>query len=466
MGCLCSSDSAAVQKTIVKCTSALTSYDNSPHTLFIKPEEKNFYANYRLGKEIIGYGARGEVRLCEQSLTGKVFAVKMINKALLPDKVVKEKLVKKQISMLSVLDHPSILKIRDFYEDGSNYFILMDYSKGGDLFEKIKNTHYFSEEVAARIMKQIFSALAHMHSKSIAHRDIKPENVIVEDNSKQIVVKIIDFDTAVNFSGRRLNDKQGSIYYMAPDIIRGNYTEKCDIWSAGVILYTLLTNSLPFYSEDPVQTENQILEAKVDYEYLKELRLSKEVIHLLANLLTPSCKDRYSAAEACNHGWILKYGFQPLPRPLQGDLYNVLSHALKLWALKFVIPPVEFNKFHFAFIQSDLNSDGVLTKTEILSYLNNGNEEEAEKLINDGYWKNDGELDFYEFMSVMVDKQVFLKYISEILTEIKSINHGTVFTADLIQFLTEKLEKSSRFEQFTDFPLKVTTEDLRKLLIN
>ena len=214
--------------------------------------------------------------------------------------------------MLSVLNHPSILKIHEFYEDNSNYYITMDYIKEGDLFAKMEKTQIFSEEKAARIMKQIFSALAHMHSLKIAHRDIKPENIMIQESDSEILIKIIDFDTAISFENKILTDKQGSLYYMSPEVLHEEYNEKCDVWSAGIILFALLTNSFPFYSETTEETEKLIQSGKIDIEYLKSEGVSGEAIQLIKSVLNPNSTKRISAEEASHHGWILKYNYSPL----------------------------------------------------------------------------------------------------------------------------------------------------------
>ena len=230
MGCLCSADFSSATKVPQRCLSAYSNLDteNSPG-IFLKTYEKNFYANYKLGKEIIGYGSHGEIRLCTKLSTGKEFAVKILNKALIPVEAIKNRIIYRQVKMLSVLNHPSILKIHEFYEDNSNYYITMDYIKEGDLFAKMEKTQIFSEEKAARIMKQIFSALAHMHSLKIAHRDIKPENIMIQESDSEILIKIIDFDTAISFENKILTDKQGSLYYMSPEVLHEEYNEKCDV---------------------------------------------------------------------------------------------------------------------------------------------------------------------------------------------------------------------------------------------
>jgi calcium-dependent protein kinase len=115
------------------------------------------------------------------------------------------------------------------------------------LFNFIKQSNTFSEKKVADIMKQILSAVLYMHNNNIVHRDLKPENILYEKNKG--VPKIIDFGTAIELSPKTsLSKLVGSIYYLAPEVIKGNYNEKCDIWSCGIILYVLLCGHAPFYS--------------------------------------------------------------------------------------------------------------------------------------------------------------------------------------------------------------------------
>lgn len=106
-----------------------------------------------------------------------------------------------------------------------------------------------SEKDAAYIMRQVLSAITYCHGKGVAHRDLKPENILIDSIEKDggINIKIIDFGTALFFSPQvKLQETLGTPYYIAPEVLMGNYTEKCDIWSIGVILYILLCGNAPF----------------------------------------------------------------------------------------------------------------------------------------------------------------------------------------------------------------------------
>jgi calcium-dependent protein kinase len=426
--------------------------------------ERNFYADYKLGKDIIGYGTHGEVRTCVHIQTDRLFAVKLINKASLPAEVIRHRLIQKQFNLILSLNHPSILKLYEFYEDRGNYFIVMEYVQGGDLFEKLKKVQYFTETAAARIMKQILSAIAHMHSKGIAHRDIKPENIMIEEKQGDIVVKIIDFDTAIPFQGKVLKDKQGSSYYLAPEVIKGEYNEKCDVWSAGITMYVLLTNTFPFATEDSDEVEIAILDGKLDLDYLREEGISNEAISLLCKTLDKNIDSRFSAYDASNHGWILRHSYDPLPRPSASRDYNVLSHALKLWSLKFLLPSSELSPFHLAFVQTDCNSDGFLQPDELQAYLGSTSPLDVSCLIEQGRWSSTNCLDIYEFASVMASKPFWRKHADAICNEFDWGLDDSLPTTKLVDFLQSQL-KGDRFKG-AELPPKTTRAELLGLLYN
>ena len=155
------------------------------------------------------------------------------------------------------MDHPNILKLHDIYEDSKRYYIVTEYFTlhsmlcrlllGGELLDRISIEKKFTEYDAAKIMKQILEALTYCHSKYIVHRDIKPQNILFETKEKNSRIKILDFATSQNFDpNKKMLMRVGSPYYIAPEVLRRSYNEKCDVWSCGVILYILLSGYSPF----------------------------------------------------------------------------------------------------------------------------------------------------------------------------------------------------------------------------
>ena len=174
--------------------------------------------------------------------------MKQVEKSKLPD----IKYFETEIKILSLLDHPNIVRLFEVFEDDKNFYLIMELCHGGNLLSRMKNNKY-KEKAAAVLMEQIVSAVAYCHEKGICHRDLKPENVLFCDESPHSPVKIVDFGISNifvlsltnfqneikegNLSLQKMDSQIGTIYFMSPEIIKGSYNEKCDIWSLGIILY-------------------------------------------------------------------------------------------------------------------------------------------------------------------------------------------------------------------------------------
>lgn len=150
------------------------------------------------------------------------------------------------------IDHPNIIKLYEVFEDARYVYLVMEECSGGELFdrifERIENKNLYTEKEAAGIFKQLMSAVCHCHAQKICHRDLKPDNMLFSNKSPDAPVKVIDFGLGKIYSNgnNRMTNKVGTVYYIAPEVIEGNYDEKCDIWSSGVILYIMLTGEPPF----------------------------------------------------------------------------------------------------------------------------------------------------------------------------------------------------------------------------
>ena len=156
-------------------------------------------------------------------------------------------------------------------------------------------------------MKQVLSAITYSHQNNIVHRDLKPENILLEDKGSDSIIKIIDWGCAKNFNkNEKLTNKDGTPYYIAPEVLEGNYDEKCDIWSCGVILYIMLCGYPPFDGE----SEEEILDKvkKGSFEFPKEewKNISKDAIDLIEKMLTFESNKRISALECLRHNWFIK----------------------------------------------------------------------------------------------------------------------------------------------------------------
>ena len=145
------------------------------------------------------------------------------------------------------MDHPNIVKLYEFYEDSHQFHLVQELCSGGELFDRIIDSGHFSEVMAATVIKQTLEAVAYCHSCQIMHRDLKPENLLLETDKPDAIIKVTDFGTGLLFDPNvKITKKYGTPYYIAPEVLKQNYNEKCDIWSCGVILYILLCGFPPF----------------------------------------------------------------------------------------------------------------------------------------------------------------------------------------------------------------------------
>lgn len=180
-----------------------------------------------------------------------------------------------EIEILQRMDHPNIIKLYETFEDARNVYMVTEYvpnrcrlCTGGELFDKIIQKGFFSEEEARTVFNQIMLALNYCHSQNVAHRDLKPENFLLLDDSPGWPLKLIDFGLSFVYNtGKSTSKGMGTLvgtvidflrqsYYMAPEVMQGRYDQTCDIWSAGVILYILVSSVPPFNGE----TDEDILE--------------------------------------------------------------------------------------------------------------------------------------------------------------------------------------------------------------
>lgn len=168
-------------------------------------------------------------------------------------------------------DHPNIIKLYEYFEDSGYLYLIMEECGGGELFDKITERlemrKAFTEREAAGIFKQLMNAVAFCHGQNIVHRDLKPENILLQTKSIDSPIKVIDFGLSKVFtnSDHTMYNKCGTPYYIAPEVLNGYYDEKCDIWSAGVILYILLSGEPPFNGYTDEEIYRKILSKKFSF---------------------------------------------------------------------------------------------------------------------------------------------------------------------------------------------------------
>ena len=220
----------------------------------IKNENKKIIDDYLI-KDTIGKGTFSTVKLGENIKTKEKVAIKILNKEKIK---ANEDLVriKREIKILSMMDHPNIIKTYKITENEKNYYIIMEYCDGGELFNYIVEKEKLDENEASMFFFQLINALEYIHSLGIAHRDLKPENLLLVENK---IIKIIDFGLSNYFNGeKKLETPCGSPSYASPEIIKGeNYNGfSIDIWASGIIMFAMLCGYLPFDDDEEEEDDD------------------------------------------------------------------------------------------------------------------------------------------------------------------------------------------------------------------
>ncbi len=212
-----------------------------------------------------------------------------------------------EFQILKNIDHPHIIRIHEVFNDPKNFYLITEYCEGGDLFSMIQKVDNFNEKIAARIMKQVVSAVLYCHSNGIVHRDIKSDNILFLHNNINSSVKLIDFGISVRFEkNTKLKEKTGTVLYIAPEVINGSYDEKCDIWSCGVLMYMILSGAPPFYGTSRKEVMAKIKTGKFSFKSRIWNLISKEAKDLIEKMLTYNPDERPSCWEVLNHVWFMK----------------------------------------------------------------------------------------------------------------------------------------------------------------
>ena len=382
----------------------------------------------------IGEGSYGTVFLTQNILTKGNFAMKKIEKD--SEDLLLDNEIMDEIEILKKLDHPYLVNILEFYNTSSSYYIINDYCPYGELYNQITNK--FSETQISVIFRQIFSGLAYLHANDIIHRDLKLENILISDKEKiknkinnkteeYFNIKIIDFGTAKIFDkNHHPRAVVGSAYYIAPEVLKRNYNEKCDMWSAGVILYMMIVGHAPFDGA----TDDDILNAIKKGEFRKNeerwIKSSNEVKDLICKLLLVDCDKRISALDALHHPWFNKMNSKVIntnipEKKIENFISNLLSYSidskLQEMVLTYIIhnmsKPKDTKYAVKLFFNFNKNGDGKLNKKELKEALINYNvTDDLLGNFDDIFTNLDGDRDnvieFEEFLRGVLDKKEIL----------------------------------------------------------
>lgn len=268
--------------------------------------EKPIFGKYELGK-LLGCGAFAKVYHAREINTGKSVAIKVINKNNISNKDgLPDKKIEREVCIMRQLQHPYIVRLHEVLATKTKIYFVMEYVKGGELFNQIANKGRFSEDLSRKCFQQLISAVNYCHSHGIYHRDLKPENILIDENGD---LKVSDFglsattDQIQSFDGL-LHTVCGSPAYVAPEVltIKGYDGAKTDVWSCGIILYVMIAGYFPFYDQNLMLMYKKIYKG----EFRCPKWMSPDVKRLLSRLLDVNPVTRITIDEIIRDPWFRK----------------------------------------------------------------------------------------------------------------------------------------------------------------
>jgi len=258
---------------------------------------------YKLEEIKIGRGSSGQVLLGFDK-EGRAYAIKVIRKKL----ILNGQLLANEVRIGTKLNHPNILGIKEVYEDMKTISIVMEYCEGGDLFDFIMKSPQkrLDDFNTIDLLIQILSSLDYLHNVlKICHRDLKPENFLISINEQnRPILKLIDFGLATYICrGEKMKGKIGTTMYMAPEILKNEpFNEKIDVWSAGIILFNMMTGCEPFASGNEKFKQYQIINKPINFDVIKNDYLRE----LCQEMLEKDPEKRLDAATSLEKAIIIK----------------------------------------------------------------------------------------------------------------------------------------------------------------
>ncbi|XP_051732907.1 serine/threonine-protein kinase MARK2 isoform X13 [Ctenopharyngodon idella] len=303
---------------------------NMPHST---ADEQPHIGCYRLLKTI-GKGNFAKVKLAKHILTGKEVAVKIIDKTQLNSSSLQK--LFREVRIMKLLNHPNIVKLFEVIETEKTLYLVMEYASGGEVFDYLVAHGRMKEKEARAKFRQIVSAVQYCHQKCIVHRDLKAENLLLDADMN---IKIADFGFSNEFTlGNKLDTFCGSPPYAAPELFQGKKYDgpEVDVWSLGVILYTLVSGSLPFDGQNLKELRERVLRGK----YRIPFYMSTDCENLLKKFLILNPTKRGSLEQIMKDRWMnvgheddeLKPYIEPQPDykdPKRTDIMLRMGYSLE-----------------------------------------------------------------------------------------------------------------------------------------
>ncbi|KAK8626470.1 hypothetical protein V6N13_134113 [Hibiscus sabdariffa] len=325
---------------------------------------------------------------------------------------------------------PNIVEFKGAYEDKQSVHLVMELCAGGELFDRIIARGHYSERAAASMCRAIVNVVHACHFMGVMHRDLKPENFLLSSKDENALLKATDFGLSVFIEeGKVYRDIVGSAYYVAPEVLRRNYGKEMDIWSAGVMLYILLSGVPPFWAETEKGIFDAILEGELDFKSQPWPSISDSAKDLVRKMLTQDPKQRITSTQVleneeseieimwfyAEHPWI-REGGNASDEPLDNAVLSRMKqfrrmNKLKQLALKVIaenLSTEEIQGLKQMFANIDTDNSGTITYDELKTGLarlgSKLTEAEVKQLMEAADVDGNGTIDYIEFITATMHR--------------------------------------------------------------
>ena len=362
-----------------------------------------------------------------------------------------------EMSILKRIDHPGIVKVFEIYQNTPKLYIVTELFTGGELFDRIKEMKKFTENQAARCVKEVAGALIHCHQQGIVHGDLKPENILYENKEETAKLKLIGFGNSLYYFNKPDDEIN---YYKSPESLGGKGSQKSDVWSLGVILYVLLSGCPPFVGKNLAEIAENIKTATLSFTSQNWNFISEEAKELLRKMLNKTPKNRCTIEEVYHNYWVKMRSCDLLPdKKLQESALSALcsfkfESYLQKAVLTFIISQRQqseaYSKLREVFESIDKNGDGLLSYDELqLALIENKLDFNVNEIIEEIDIDHSGYIDYTEFLMATVDRSTLYgkQRIKEVFNVLDTNNDGKISAKELKVMLGGDRERTSYVNQ-------------------
>ena len=381
---------------------------------------KDIRKEYRFKKQLGGghFGTvRKAYRISDKKSIMKFYAIKSIPMKNLSCNIND---FMKEVDIISSLDHPNIIKFYESFHDNCFFHIVMELCKGKEIMYQLGNYFFLEEKKVTKIIFKVLLAIAHCHNMGVTHRDLKPENILFDSLKKDAEIKLIDFGLSRKYDKeQKMHSILGTPYYVAPEVLKGEYDEKCDIWSIGAMTYLMLCGEPPFNGNSNNEIFKKIVKENFKFKNIMWKNISPKAKDFVKICLNKNSSKRPSAKEALNHPWfanVIKeiHNNKKIKKEI---LLNIKTFNINCVFKKIVMKYLINNKlseeekqiFKDSFYALDFNHNGFITQDDLKQAFDLFNIDIDEKQLNHLFNilpenKNLG-LGFSEFIMAGIDRK-------------------------------------------------------------